>query len=201
MPNPGNVTKYVVSGALPSGEVWACGMYGAPLSPTVSMQDAATQVVTSGNFTGLLNAIRAQCNTGTTFTRLTMYRYPAGSAVATDMGSASLNLAGQSSTFLPNQTAIVTTLRTAVATGRGRGRCYWPCTGTQFGASALMQSNIAQGIADAMGTWIRSISGVVVSEADSLARPVTSVTVDNRTDVIRARAGRMAGVLRFTGTV
>lgn len=194
-------SKVVLSGSLPSGEVWATGYYRAPVSDTVSAQSAIATITSQGTFTGLVASLRPLILTNTTMSKATLYKYHAGDTAAYDVGSVTLATVGTSTFPNPNQTALVTTLRTALNTGRGRGRMYWPANGVTIGLSGLADAANVNSFVQSLAAFFTAEGALVISEKGGLSSTVTRVTADNRTDVIRARAQRMAGIVTATGNV
>ena len=189
---PGNVTRYIWSGTLPSGERWATGFYGQPLA--VGGAQAQADAVDDAGSLGLaaMTAMRALMSPQASIARFQVYTYGTGRTIV-DQGDVTLALAGTGgTTLLPNQTCAVLTLRTALRSRRGRGRMYFPATGATLASTGLFTSTVIQALANGVGPYMDGNGAVVVSETGTISTPVDRVDADLRPDVQRRRADSMA---------
>lgn len=189
---PPGVTKYVVSGTMPSGEIWQTAWWRTGLAATDVTDAAAATVATGAPLTAVLNAWKAWNGTQVKATALDMYHYGSGTG-ADAHGHASLAVAGtQASNISPNQVALVVTLRSATATRSGRGRQYWPATGMAISAAdGLFPSGSVSTFLTALAALFLPPTSpqptVVVSQTRIATYPVVSIDADTRPDTQRRR--------------
>lgn len=194
MPTP--YTKVVISGTINASEVFA---FGFQLLNRAG--DQATQDTLAIAFTGPLvtagatkTVMQSLINTTDVYTMLSMYAYDDIGGTARLVSHAPMSVAGSSSSHLPNQVALVATLRSAVPSRRTRGRMYLPATGAAtltggfYGGSG--PANVAAAVKALMSVSPTLFPPVVVSTAAASASPITSVSVDNRLDIQRRRANK-----------
>lgn len=184
---PAGYTRVVTSGGLPGSERWSVGFY-LPNGTGTAQDLAETLANSSSAYRTALNAIANINRPQVTFTRITTYRYTGGGS-ASEVGSAPITgLAGGSTDQAhPNQTALVTTLRTAIQTGRGRGRLYWPALALRVGDDGLVAVAGIQPVVNAMSTFLIASGAVVVSTAAGAAHPITRVDADRQLDTMNSR--------------
>jgi len=197
--------RVVLSGTMPGDEIWASGFWlvGAATQDTDAMIDLAADITDSMAYAGSASAMsRVASNlwsAETSWNLTTCYQYNDGTAHASVMGSFELAtpLSGSAGYHLPNQCAVVISLRTNFPSRRARGRMFMPCTGAQLdGGGQLLE---AEPGAEALA-WASNIENLntllpeavvsVVSTVGSSAQQVTSVVVKSRLDVMRSRANR-----------
>lgn len=204
MPRPANVQRRVIRGTLPGGEVWSTGFWTANGAPENYNQLSADTFYTnvSNGASSVVGILAANLwPAGTVFTGVDLYVYgPAGQGAVAKY-SKDGNIAGTVAVVTPNQTAIVASLRTDLATARGRGRMYFPANGGTLTAGGLFQSTGAQGLSTAVAALLGPLDAVIVSEADGASRLVTQVRVDQRPDVQRRRADKQVRGNVYTTSV
>lgn len=185
---PGNVNRYVISGNLPGGERFAVGFYGEVTLPGTA-QALADDFDNAGSLgLALLTAMRALMTSNCSITRIQVYVYGAGRTIV-DQGEASLSLAGTGTgNTLPNQCAVVGTLRTAVNSRRGRGRMYFPAIALGVGADGTATSGPVSALVTALAGAMGFYNAVVVSEAGTTSNPVNRVDADRVIDTQRRRS-------------
>jgi hypothetical protein len=188
---PGNVNRYVLSGPMAGGERWSAGFYSAP-TPGTSAQALADAFPGLGFYTAFRNAFAALQSSAVGLDRVTVYTYGAGPQ-ATDVGQAALTGANSAVTpSTPYQSALVLTLRTAVATRRGRGRMFFPCTRPFISVTDGLAPAAEVGtFVNATGAMLDNLAARVVSEADSTSREVIRVDADRVLDTMRSRRDRL----------
>lgn len=191
---PGNVKKVVFSGAMPGGEVWSSGFYGAAIADSSSAQSAADAIAGAAYMAQLMTSHRAMNISGTTLARVTVYKYGAGEA-ATDVGVAAItdNSGTWSTVPHPTSVACCLILRSANAARAGKGRMFWPATGCPMTTTGEFQASTIQTFVNNLGFALKSNAASVVSQKLTLSQPVTRVTADTRPDTIRARYDKIAG--------
>lgn len=187
---PGNVNRYVVSGTLPGGEAFAFGFYGEATDPSVTMQSLADTIVGNSLFTAFIAAAKSVLRGS--YTTVRTYRYASGTA-AVDSGQANIaSGTGSGGADLPNPTSLAITLRTAVASRRGRGRVFIPVNGGGMATgTGLFASGTINPIISTFGAWADNLNARVVSERDSTSRPVVRVDADYRPDHVEGRESRL----------
>ena len=102
---------------------------------------------------------------------------------------------GDGTGVLPNQSAVVLSLRTDTPGGHGRGRLYWPATGVQVGASTgrllpAIVSSAAAGAASYMTQIQDAINAAItIAPAATIDLAVISGTVLTQYPVVQIRVG------------
>jgi hypothetical protein len=194
---PANVAKHVISGTMPTGEIFQTAFWiGGAAAPSIS--DASEQSFAANTqMQAVFTAMKAIMGSGTVITALDGYGYTGGGG-ATSHGHAPLNIPGTSATPHPNQCALVVTLRTAVSSRNARGRMYFPATGIQMpaggGPAATGSQNALVDAVAALATWAGGTNPmVVVSQTLTATHPVTSVSADNIVDTQRRRRNKLIG--------
>jgi hypothetical protein len=201
---PASVTHVVFGGALPGGEHWQSGFWVHGATP----EDAAAANANAELWWGQLTAeddsgaMRIQlevCHAECTLAYVRVYPYPSGGPTAPFVGEHSPTaLTGSGSELrLPNQVAMVVSLRTALSGRRHRGRMYLPCNALGLESSGnFADSNIAliaAGWATCFSDWNESGDNgsiAVVSQTGTSVTDVANIVVDSRPDIQRRRANR-----------
>jgi len=196
---PINVAKNVISGTLPSGEVWQVA-YWTQLTSAPAFTDASTAAAAaSSDFVAMMNAWKPLCGNTTAATAYDQYGFTGGSS-ASSHGHATISYTGSGTSFHPNQIAVVTTLRTAHAGRSGRGRMYWPATAAPVPlGQGFFQSSDINPLVDAIALHFtaRNTGGnatSVVSQTLAQSFPITSVDADTVPDTQRRRANKLRSV-------
>lgn len=153
-------------------------------------------------WTNLSSCISSDCS----WDFINAYFYGNGAQPAEFVVNKSVNHAGSGGSNDMLQKALVVTLLTGQSGRRHRGRCYLPMFGQPTSAGHIASSgtvNLAALAAldtfSAALTAVRAHGGgdgsrvVVYSGKSNAARVMTSVSIDNRFDVIRARANKQGG--------
>lgn len=196
MPIPSGVTKVVISGSLPSGEIWQTAYWATGYAQSDITDATTATLAASSSFVALMNAVKAANGTTTLITALDRYHYSGGSA-ADAHGHAALSYAGSGvSNFHPNQVAGVTTLRTATAGRSSRGRMYWPMTSATIANTGFFAGGQLDAITDALAAHFTSLAtgtfhAVVVSQTRNTTYPIISVDNDEVPDTQRRRANKL----------
>lgn len=194
----------VFFGRLPGGEIWEAGFWmagGLPSSDDAAQAQAqlVLAVFVSESDPPVIPELQANWwNAQTFLDGMRCYAYPTGGPSATYSGEYRLPspLQGASANRVPNQVAVVASLRTGASGRKNRGRIYFPATGANFSATAQYGpgnvSTLAGDIAAAFADLDASSAGTpsVVSFAGSAHRPITSVVIDTRADIQRRRANK-----------
>lgn len=199
MPRPAFHLKVNLTGTLVNGEEFQTGFwvaYTLPAFTQAELQSFADDVATA--FTANSAGIRNLLSSTSEYGEVRVYEYTAaGPAPATKIAVADLSLAGTGSGagLLPNQVALVATLRTALVGRRYRGRMYFPANASVLVAHQFSQAQI-DAVASDVATFFGAVNDIdsheprvsVVSGVGSTSVPVTGIGVDSRADVQRRRA-------------
>lgn len=130
-----------------------------------------------------------------------VYSYVDGSGHARYIGDASISGAGTNGTagFLPTQTSLVVSLRSAVAGRSATGRIYTPCTRANTSVGGQLSSADVNGLATwwaaLIGAWNSAVTPAkigVLSQLHGTFQPATAVKVDSKLDIQRRRANKIA---------
>lgn len=205
MPIPLNHSRNVVFGTLPGGEIfnWSLWADRAPASAAAANDQAQGIANAFKNTAGPVNAVRPEKLLGSdaNYVGVKTYAYTGGTA-ASFVGVGTIGVAGNSgaSQVLPDQLALVVTLRTALAGRSHTGRIYLPITKWNLSSQGQMAKAETDGLAawfaaflTAANTSLTGVSGnhmVVASQKLGTSQSITSVTVDTKIDVQRRRANR-----------
>lgn len=203
-------SRTVFSGALPSGEIFATGLW-ANEAPS---DEAATQAQADAFGTEISNAWGASGSPvefnspGMILQRVTVYSYLTNSGRASFVAEHSLSKAGASIYGqIPDQCAIVATLLTGSAGRRNRGRMYWPCTAPAISQGQMQNAqceNYAGWLSDlitAFNSHIGSQHMVVLSQVAGSSKSISAIGTDTRIDIQRRRANRETINSRYTNPV
>jgi hypothetical protein len=197
MPKPAHV-HIVIGGKLFGGEIFATGF---DLAGAAADQAELNTLV--DNVANILGGVTAPAITfqrllanGESIESVKGYSYAAAATAAALVAENLTHVAGAGGNPMPNQVALVATLRTAVPSRRTRGRMYLPANGSTVTAVGQLNVPAPSDVAEMVATLINVSSAthapVVVSGAGNVATPITSVSVDTRFDVQRRRANREA---------
>jgi hypothetical protein len=194
------MTRIVIVGSLPNGEIFNTGYWVAaqPIAGEAAANAFAVQARDAFiNYAG--PAARPRLSSGGSFDEVQVYHYVGTTGPADYIGTAAIGQAGEgtSSTQLPIQVALVTTLETGLSGRRRRGRMYWPCTNAVLVGHQVSQADIAllsSGVAE-MFNVMNAAAGpgicVVLSQVGTgSAARITRVSCDSEPDVQRRRANR-----------
>lgn len=195
-----NTIKVSVSGSMPNGARFSWGFQTQGTAGSLAVRCGAAIGIVQGWLASSDSAtIRALMPNGNKIDTISAYGYD-GSAHAAASDTAGANVPGTGTTItLPNQAALVVSIRTA-GTGRSaRGRAFLPCSSLALSVGQADASTI-QTVADEFKTLLDLFpagtgdgmpqTAVVASPTHNINRPVTYVVVDSRLDVIRHRAQR-----------
>lgn len=200
--------KYVISGTLAGNEVFSFSYYtGGEVGNQATLDLAATTAAAYINNTGSpgRTSFISLLTATTAINKVTCYDYAEGSTVADLVSVAPCSMVGSGSTPMPNQVALVATLRTAQAGRRHRGRLYIPFTNRILDSNSQLPVSTCTGVAQ----WIAGLlnSGGVNSHpsvysptAHDLFR-ITQVSVDTRADTQRGRANKQLALGTGTAVV
>lgn len=185
---PDGANRLVFSGDFINGlERWAFGLWfsGSPF-------DLSVGGPTGTPWTDWKTAFLAMMATNDHFLQLDSYVYSGG--IATTHTSLSLSDTGAiAANALPFQCAAAITLRTALATRRGRGRIFLPYRGPSLsGTTGLGQATQINAAVDKLALWAQDLATAgthlsVLSQTDGLMRTVTAVDADTVIDTQRRR--------------
>jgi hypothetical protein len=201
---PAGYVKLVIHGSLAGGEIWETAIWG-PAGSAVDQDSLQDYVNTAGdNFVSMLqSAVTALISADSAVLGIRGYLYTGGTTaanVAEYEGYTGSSGTGIGS--LPDQCCLVSTLLTAAAGRRNRGRMYWPANGLSLAshqATATIVNNLADAVADFAGTF--DPQAVVVSQVAGSARPVTAIRVDTKIDIQRRRANKQVATGSHTASV
>lgn len=189
---PGQCARVLLSGALPGGDRWASGFYREDIDDGVTMQSYAATIRDSSTFQSFYTALIGIFATGTTLDQIDTYRYETGRA-AVDHGVVSVTGAQSAITpSMPNQSALVLTLRSSNTSRSGRGRMYLPYTrpGTDS-TTGLVPANLVTAVVTAGWNFLEGSQAIVLSETETQKRPVVRVDADRILDTMRSRSDKL----------
>jgi hypothetical protein len=188
-----------VIGNLPSGETWTTGVHASGTGSLSAFLTAAGNFVDTlwngdgGSATGLITDVPA----GVGATSLVVYQLDDSTGKATARAEASLTLAGSDTgSPLPQEVAVVASLRTATPGPSGRGRMYLPPLGvnkcTTVGrVDAAAQANLAASVAAALGELNSGGFDPILFTPNTADRVITSVDVGDVFDAQRRRRDKL----------
>lgn len=196
---PNGLLKLVFSGSMANGaEQWAFGLWFDGYTDIggggANSYDGASEPVSPSYQSFRANLLSMMPNTDS-FDAIDSYYYTGG--VAVQHGKATFTHAGTSTNAAhPTQVGLVLTLRTSLATRRGRGRIYLPARANNLTTGSLFVTAAPNAAVDSLATWFSSlvsagITPVVVSQTGTLFTPITSVDCDAVPDIQRRRANRL----------
>lgn len=137
------------------------------------------------------------------------YYYPAGSAVATVVGSKSItpDFGSGAATFNPPQVAIVVSLNTGLAGRHNRGRNYLPAGGNNVSPGRI-NSTCVDDVANTYSSYLTAMNSTTVGALSFNAcigtascPSITAVSVDNVFDTQRRRRDKQVSSHTTTHTV
>jgi hypothetical protein len=178
--------RVTASGTLPAGDIFVTGLQifrvsGGSTAGLLAAWLAAFELFWNG--TGASDDYKSLCKTTLETTQLTATQIGDDNKNI-DQAIATVALAGTATDdSMPGSTCPVLSLRTANASKRGRGRCYFPCvTEASNAGNGRIESASATQIATAGQAMIQSLNGasyeVVVWHQDLLAGdPVIAIDV------------------------
>jgi hypothetical protein len=162
------------------------------------------------------STIRNKVNPLTAWSTTSLYFYPAGHTVASQMtevmGGAGSN--GGGAVYLPPYVSMVASLRTDVPGRSGRGRNYVPANGFTPNVDAQMDNTSCTELATAHATMLTGWNGivgtdegisaqtaVVASFTKSQTNAIKTVQVDSKPDTQHRRTDKLAAAFTAVGTV
>lgn len=191
--------KVIVGGTLPGGETFAWGYQclGDPSMTQTQLDSFQGGFVAALTNNFLTTGVKALFSTNTTYRSVKSYLYGGGSNTILQSLTNITPVSGSSaSAALPNQCAIVVTLKSGIPGRSNRGRAYLPmgCAGILANDGQLTSTQagtIATAFASmltAVKSGIAPIQPVVASPTHGSSKNLVSVSVDTRFDVQRRRA-------------
>jgi hypothetical protein len=173
------------------------------------------EIVALGTFSTMTTELRTFMHSSDSFTQVAMYTYPSGGNHSAAAVNSPLALAGSGATrLLPNQCAVVVSLRSPFAGRQNRGRFYVPMT-----AGGLTQANTSQltsakctSLCNAVKGFLSdmNVHGFANLSGDSLRPCVSSrgqsaliltVVVDSVIDTQRRRRNKVLPAASASATV
>lgn len=214
MTTAANSVRAVLSGTLPGNEVFAHSFWfnGTGIVGGDVAEDTLAGIIVSAANSNLgSTAFKALYTTATAWTTARIYFYGTGGVLRRTVESP-ISIVGSAATAsMPNQLAVVASLRTALAGRANRGRSYLPGTFTNSlasGNAAQLSSASTNTIRDAVTSFLNAVKAgaggappVIMSGSQSAMIPVTRVQIDSRMDVQRSRAGKQAALTVATGLI
>lgn len=199
MPRPGPITKVVIAGTAPEGDIFNTGYWISHTNAFASQ--AALQTFLNAELSTAHTVLTSLAGTllvdGSSFDKITMYYHATdGDTPATYQAEGDLSISASGTQSLPNQASVVATLLTGIPGRRARGRMYWPCWKPTIsdGTAQLTDSVItavATQTAALLQAWNTTVdAAVVTSSVASHSWAITTVSVDSRVDIQRRRANR-----------
>lgn len=198
---PAGVATFLLRlvGNLPSGESWTTGVHASGTGSLSSFLTAAGNFVDTlwngngGSATGLTSDVPA----GVGASSYVVYELDDSTGKATARAEASVVLAGTASgNALPQEVAVVASLRTATPGPKGRGRMYLPplsvskCT-VVGRVDAAAQANLSATVAAALGELNTGGFDPILFTPNQSDRPITSVDVGDVFDAQRRRRDKL----------
>lgn len=199
---PAGSTRVVLSGLLPNGEEWSTGFFMTGISPvdpsnlTLMAQHIATVLDDGAMPNAMYSTMSHLCNPLTSWTTTTLYNYATAGNKASTIGAYvwPTPKTGGLSNGIPEQCAVVVTLRTVLAGRSHRGRMYLPCTGANLQVDGQLQSTVVDELAAGWANAFLQLqvgdipNVVIVSNVLSTVTPIYQVKVDSKVDTMRSRA-------------
>lgn len=200
---PANVVRIVLSGGLPNGEIWTTGFFvqgdlgTTPDQLTTLATHVANQLVLEADGGAMSHTIAKLFNSMTDWKKTSAYYYAGGTDKAAAVGEYvwPTPKKGNLNNGVPEQCAVVLSLRTPHPGRSYRGRMYLPCTGASLQVDGQLTN---ADVDDVCGAWGMNLSRlgdpgldplpIVVSTHLGLATGITSVKMDSRIDTMRSRA-------------
>jgi hypothetical protein len=209
---PAGLTRFILSGTSPEGEIFQTGFYELLTNPVTTQAEAQTVVNQmrdqfQDTDTGAADILATILPTTAAYKEVTGYFYSGASPTAAFVAVAAVDPArgtGTGAGSLPLQTCMVVTLLTGAAGRRNRGRMYIPAYGAVIAANEFTAEigTILNGIKN----WWNAAQGsgvdgrfVVYSSVGSTVRNITSLRVDSRPDIQRRRANTQTVTSVVTG--
>lgn len=199
-------------GQLLGPDIFDMGLYFTPSGTATVPSDASTlaallaEIVGLTAFTALTTELRTYIHSSDKFTQWALYSYPSGGSHAAAAVNQNVSLAGTAATrVLPNQCAVVVSLRSPFAGRQNRGRFYVPVTTQNVitsGTSQLTSTNCTS-LATAVNNFLSSMNGhSFTNVAGNALRPCVSsrgnsaliltVLVDSIIDTQRRRRNKVS---------
>lgn len=197
---PANSLRIVATGSLPSGEVWNTGFWLVPATPITSIDDLLLDMAVPQTAWNTFWAATASLRSaGTPASQLLGYYYAGGESGGKATYSGAVPLTANDGTGLPrmpDQVAIVASLRTGLAGRSFRGRMYLPINNMTLGADGQMGSATGTLICNAVGAMLdacasSSLVPNVVSATQSTQQPITLISMDTVLDTQRRRRNKI----------
>jgi hypothetical protein len=196
------VARIVLGGTLGGGaDVWSCGWnYSDPdqIAPyEATTAQAWADAVEAGILTIVGTNLRECLSVSGSITSISTYLYEDIGQPAQYVGFQSLAQAGTGGAIHDLQTAVVCSLRTTLATRRGRGRIYWPAVGQSLQSNGRMISTEVDGLVGNFRTMFEGVAAAwpetgeldlgVVSTVGATFTPVNRIQVGDVLDNQRRR--------------
>jgi len=210
MPYPLLSARCQLVGASTGGEIFETGFgLASPVPGDESDANAIAASIATSFTTNLLANIVPLISPDFSYTGVRVYFYVNGGDTATLIGTAPIaGAVGTSTQPGPLQCCMVATLNTGAAGRRARGRMYLPANGVGFTAAHQFPTTRTQPLVNSLAAFFEDINadGIsgqasVISLAGTAARPITSISIDQRPDVQRRRANKQSGGTVETATV
>lgn len=213
MPIPSGYSRSTFYGYLPGGEIFNFSLW-ANEAPA---DQAATQAQANAFATELVVAQTAGqtppwnlMTTDSGFSGVRVYSYATGTGKATYIADQTAAKPGTqlSPAILPNQCALVVTLKSATAGRSNQGRIYLPLTNTTLQTGGQVANTVASGVANWTANFISRLNSHIgtqrigiLSQKYGHFQPITTCTCDTRIDIQRRRANKLIPVSRTTSPV
>lgn len=206
-----NTLRLSIRGTLLGPDIFDLSIWFTPAGLHTVPGDAATaaallaEIQALATFTAFTTELRTYIHSTDKITQFAMYTYPSGGTHAAAAVNSTVSLAGTAATrVLPNQCAIVVSLRSPFAGRNNRGRFFVPVTTQNVivsGTSQLTGANVTS-LATATKNWLTDMSGHSFANlGGDLLRPCVSsrgsaalilnVVVDSVIDTQRRRRNKV----------
>jgi hypothetical protein len=213
VPIPNDAVRVSMLGVGPGSEQWDVSFWlnGAAPTGAIGANELAVAIREAWKTTAR-TAHRALISNDMRWSEFRVYSYPLGGPKAQAIGSALIDTAdGTGSAAVaqqPLQSCIVATLLTGLAGRRFRGRMYLPATGLLMQSTHLLAASDATTQSSAMANFFGAVNAlstvgnvVVMSQTAGSSTPVTTIRVDNKVDIQRRRANKLAPTSVVNNTV
>lgn len=197
--------KWVIAGTIGGVQDWSTGIWF-----DVSLTSGSWALTDQQAFTDEFRSsaidwwatLHGLCAADTTMTKTTTYFYPAHAVNALSVAESIIPspVAGTGTTYLPTQSALVASMRTAVAGKSGRGRSYFPINGQALGSDHQLSGATCGTVANAYALMLTTLNGLnetangITGQTASVAsftkgqlNTIRTVIVDSKIDTQRRR--------------
>lgn len=216
-----NTLRLSVRGTLLGPDIFDWSMWFTPSGTATVPSDAATaaallaEITGASTWTALLTKAQTLMGTTDAITSIAQYTYPTGGTHAATAVNTPVSLAGTGGTrLLPNQCAVVVSLRSPFAGRNNRGRFFLPLTagGITAGSTSQIVNTQTAAIAAAVANFMSHMNGASFANLGGNAlRPcvssrgsnalISTVVVDSVIDTQRRRRNKVTPTVVSTAPI